>query len=182
MDEVEDIWENLEFADFVSENWSIKVRFLELERLVGKRSLSYKNMVNKIMKKQNITFSNYRVGDFLIRIKNLAMARKTELTIPSTKLIHALAICLKEEGFLSEVKVEEGIMSVKLAQAHKKPVLVDLRLVSKPGLRIYKTVDDIKIRKARASMLILSTPKGIVSGKKAIKENVGGEVIVEVWG
>ncbi len=132
-------------------------------------------------KKQNLTFSNYRAGDFLIRIKNSAMARKVDLSIPSTKLIHALATCLKDEGFLSEVKLTDGLLSIKLAQAHKKPVLVDLRLVSKPGLRIYKTVDEIKARKARASTLILSTPKGIVSAKKAIKENVGGEVIVQIW-
>ncbi len=162
------IWGNLEFADYVFENLSIKVKFQELERRVG----------NIIM---NNTFSNYRVGDFLIRIKNLAMARKIELTIPSTKLISALAKCLKEEGILSEVKLEKGEITVKIAQAHKKPVLVDLRLVSKPGLRIYKAVDEIKARKARASFLILSTPKGIMSSKKAIKENVGGEVIVEVW-
>ncbi|SRR5258708_40308233 len=128
-----------------------------------------------------MTTTNYNAGDFLIRIKNLGLARKTELSLSSTKFIYKIAECLKEEGYLQEVKLEDKILTVKLAQAHKKPVLVDLKLVSKPGLRIYKNIDQIKARKARASILILSTPKGIMSGQKAIKENVGGEVIVQVW-
>ena len=128
-----------------------------------------------------MTTTNYNAGDFLIRIKNLGLARKTELSLSSTKFIYKIAECLKEEGYLQEVKLEDKILTVKLAQAHKKPVLVDLKLVSKPGFRIYKNIDQIKARKARASILILSTPKGIMSGQKAIKENVGGEVIVQVW-
>ncbi|SRR5258708_30685094 len=125
--------------------------------------------------------TNYSAGDFLIRIKNLAMAHKNELTLPSTKLIHSLAKALKEEGFLQDVKLSEGVLSVKIAYSHKEPVLVDLRLVSKPGLRIYKSAKEMGARKKRASFLMISTPKGIMSSKKAVKENVGGEVIAEIW-
>lgn len=131
-------------------------------------------------KNKNI-FSNYRAGDFLIRIKNSAMARRSELSLTNTKFIHALALSLKEEGFLNDVKLTEGILTVQLAQSHKLPLLMDLRLVSKPGLRVYKSVSELKKRKVGSSILILSTPSGIMSGKKAIKNNLGGEVIVEIW-
>ncbi|SRR5258708_28792505 len=127
------------------------------------------------------TITNYPGGDFLIRVKNSSMARKTELSLPSTKYIYAIANALKDEGFLSEVKLNEGILTVKIAQSHKEPVLVNLRLISKPGLRIYKSVDELKLRRQGSSILILSTPKGIMSGRKAIKSSVGGEVIAEIW-
>ncbi len=136
--------------------------------------------MNKIVKMKKNTFSNYRAGDFLIRLKNISMAGKDEFSVSSTKLIHALAICLKEEGFLQDIALADGILTVKVARAHKTSVLNDLRLISKPGLRIYRSVDELKLRKARSSTLILSTPKGIMSLAKAIKNNTGGEVIAEV--
>lgn len=127
------------------------------------------------------TITNYPAGDFLIRIKNSSMARRTELSLRSTKFIFSIANALKEEGYLNEVKLVEGELTVKIAQAHKKPVLMDLRLVSKPGLRVYKSIAELKLRKAGSSILLLSTPSGIMSNKKAIKANIGGEVIAEIW-
>ncbi|HWA52176.1 MAG TPA: 30S ribosomal protein S8 [Patescibacteria group bacterium] len=124
---------------------------------------------------------NYTVGDFLIRVKNAARADRTDLTVNSTKLVKAIAECLKTEGFLSEVSVNEGKLTAKIAISHKKPVLMDLTLISKPGLRVYRNIDELKLRKKGSSILILTTPKGIISNKKAIKENVGGEVIAEIW-
>ncbi len=131
--------------------------------------------------KSRKTTTNYPAGDFLIRVKNSSMARRTELSLASTKFIYALAKNLKEEGFLGEIKLEKGILTAKIAQSHKKPVLMDLRLVSKPGLKIYKSISKLKSRKVESSILILSTPKGIMSNKKAIKQNIGGEVIAEIW-
>jgi small subunit ribosomal protein S8 len=131
--------------------------------------------------KSRKTVTNYPAGDFLIRIKNSAMARRVDLSLSSTKFIYAISQCLKKEGILSEVKLNEGVLTVKISQWHKEPVLMDLKLVSKPGLRVYKSIDELKARKAGSSTLILSTPKGILSLKNAIKENVGGEVIVEIW-
>lgn len=128
-----------------------------------------------------MTATNYRGGDFLIRVKNASLAGRNELSIQSTKLILALSKCLEKEGYLNEVKIDKGILTVKIAMSHKKPVLMDLKLISKPGLRIYSSVDELKARKAESSILILSTPKGIMSNKSAIKENVGGEVLVEIW-
>ncbi len=130
---------------------------------------------------KRLTNTNYPVGDFLIRIKNLARTDKDELSVSSTKLIFALAKALEAERFLQEVKLTEGNLTMKLGKAYKKPILIDLKLVSKPGLRIYATVDQMKAKKTASSMLIVSTPKGIMSSKKAVKANMGGEVIAEIW-
>ncbi len=129
----------------------------------------------------NITNTNYNGGDFLIRVKNASLAGRDELSLRNTKFILSIAQALKKEGFLSEATKEKDILTVKIAKSHKKPVLMNLKLVSKPGLRVYKSVDEIKSRKSGSSILILSTPKGVMSNKNAVKENVGGEVIAEIW-
>ena len=95
-----------------------------------------------------------------------------------SKLIKQVADVLKDEGFLESVSDDNLIASV-LAYRRKEPVLMDIKLVSKPGLRIYMGVDELQSRKG-PSILIVSTPKGILTSKKAIKARVGGEVICEV--
>src|SRR5581483_9350739 len=119
-----------------------------------------------------MTFSNYRIGDFLIRIKNASLAGHETVECQCTKLIKSVAEALKKEGFLESVKVKEGILTAKLAKANKKFVLTDIKLISRPGLRVYKNVSDLKNRKAGSSMIFLSTPKGILSNKDAVKQNV----------
>jgi small subunit ribosomal protein S8 len=87
---------------------------------------------------------------------------------------------LKKEGILTEVKKKDGTLMVKLAYRKKEPILMNLKLVSKPGLRIYMGADELSaIRKP--SFLVLSTPKGIMTSFEAIKKRIGGEVIVEIW-
>jgi small subunit ribosomal protein S8 len=124
--------------------------------------------------------TNYPLGDFLIRIKNASIANRASMSVPSTKLIRAAAEVLKSEGYIREMSETDGQLDIHIAFAHKKPVLMNLKLVSKLGLRIYKNVDELKAHRG-ASFLIISTPKGVMSHRKAIKENVGGEVIAEVW-
>ncbi len=122
---------------------------------------------------------DYPVGDFLIRVKNAVKIHKRELAVPKTKAIMAVAKALKKEGFLESVTEKKGELIVKIAFRRKEPVVLDLKLVSTPGLRIYMGVEELeKIRKP--SILILSTPKGVMSSRKAIKMRVGGEVIVEI--
>lgn len=141
----------------------IKVRSLGLERPVGKYMVGYP------------------VGDFLIRIKNAARGGLRELSLPETKLIRQVARVLKDEGYLEKVESKKGILKAELKYYKKEPLLTNIKLVSKPGLRIYSKVDDLKRRRSRASMLILSTPNGVLSSIKAVKRGVGGEVIAEVW-
>lgn len=124
--------------------------------------------------------TNYPIGDFLSRIKNAALAKKREVEVDSTKLIAAVAKVLKKEGFLSEIKKDKNKLKVKVAYMRKEPVLIDLKLVSKPGLRIYMGAKELEAIRG-PFFFILSTPDGIMTTREAIKKRVGGEVIVKIW-
>ena len=126
------------------------------------------------------TKTNYSIGDFLIRIKNAGMAGNKEVSAVTNTKILALANTLKKMRILDTVAVKDGLITVTLAFQDKKPVLMDLRLVSKPGLRIYMTIADIE-EKRGPSTYVISTPKGVLSSKEAKKLRVGGEVIAEIW-
>lgn len=123
--------------------------------------------------------NNYPVGDFLIRIKNAALAKRKTVIVPTTKLIKAVAETLEKEGFLSDVKVLDRELTAQLTYQKKAPVVMNVTLVSKPGLRIYADVDELE-RRRKPSILVISTPKGVMSSKEAVKKRVGGEVIAEV--
>ncbi|OGM30260.1 30S ribosomal protein S8 [Candidatus Woesebacteria bacterium RIFCSPHIGHO2_01_FULL_41_10] len=125
---------------------------------------------------------NYSIGDFLIQIKNAARANRKSVTTQSTKMLVAVAGVLKKMGYLESVSTKDGQITVALSYHKKEPLLLDLKLVSKPGLRVYKSVDEIKARPRRgASQLVVSTPQNILSSEDAIKKNTGGEVICEIW-
>ena len=122
---------------------------------------------------------NYPIGDFLIQVKNGALARKQEIVVVNTKMITAVAGVLKDLGYLSEIKSDGNKLSVKLTYHRKKPLLTRVRLVSKPGLRIYQGADDLD-KERGPSVFIVSTPKGVMSSREAIKKRLGGEVVAEV--
>lgn len=123
--------------------------------------------------------TNYHVADFLIRLKNASMANLKEISMPTTNLINAVAQTLKHEKFLNEVIVKDGQITAKLSIYMKRPVLSNVTIVSRPGLRIYMNVDEIESINS-PDIYILSTPKGVMSSKQAIKARVGGEVIAKV--
>ena len=122
---------------------------------------------------------NYPIGDFIIRIKNAARSGQKEVVVKKTKFINEMAKVLKKEGFLNKISENNGDLTVELATHKKEAVIVDMKLISKPGLRIYADTDELSKRRG-VSVLILSTPKGLMSQKEALKNGVGGEVIVEV--
>ncbi len=124
--------------------------------------------------------TNYPIGDFLIRVKNAAMAGGKDVEFQSNKLVFAVARVLEKSGYLGSVTNAKGKLSVTLAIKRKEPVIMDIKLVSKPGLRVYKNLDQLKDKKG-ASTYIISTPKGVMSTKEAIKLGTGGEVIAEIW-
>jgi len=123
--------------------------------------------------------TNYPVGEFLIALKNASMAKNKKVEVKANKEIVAIAEALKKLGYLDEVKKDKLMLTVSLAFRFKKPVLMGLKLVSKPGLRIYMGVDEIEKRKGPATYLI-SSPKGIISTRDAVKNRMGGEVIAEI--
>lgn len=115
----------------------------------------------------------------MIRLKNLARAKKKGIVIPGNKLIISVAKALEKAGFIEDVKSKDKILSLNLRYAYKEPLLTGVKLISKPGLRIYKSVGELE-EKRGASILIISTPKGILTHKEAIKARLGGEVIAEI--
>ncbi len=124
--------------------------------------------------------TNYAIGDFLIQIKNSGMADKKEVTTKSTKLIRSVADVLKKNNYLDSVTEQDGNITVILKYHKKQPRLVDLKLVSTPGLRVYRNVDELGSHKG-ISRFIVSTPEGIMFSKDAVKKRIGGEVIAEIW-
>ena len=141
------------------------------EKMTGHKMIRHK--LNKIT-------TNYPEGDFLIKIKNASMAKNKEVTAPANNQIFALAEALKKYGFLDTVKKGEGQVTVTLAFKNKIPVIMNMKLISKPGLRVYMGVDELETKKGPSTYLV-STPKGILSLRDTIKQRVGGEVVVKVW-
>ena len=126
-----------------------------------------------------MTVTNYPVGDFLIRVKNAALARTKVISLDGTNLIKGVAEALKRLGFLDKVSEKDGRLEVTLMYKSKEPLLSNITLVSKPGLRVYKDVDFFQGYRG-SSFFIVSTSKGILTSIEAKKENSGGEVICEI--
>ncbi len=125
------------------------------------------------------------IGDMLTRIRNAALAHKTEVELPSSKLKAAVAKLLVREGYLTraeESKNEHGkLLHVTLAYAGKEPQLTGAKRVSKPGLRWYVNNKKIPVVMGGVGIAILSTPQGVMSGKDAKTKGIGGELLCEVW-
>lgn len=122
---------------------------------------------------------NYLAGDLIIRIKNTLLNRGHEVVGPKTKYLWDVAKALERLGYVEKVATEQGEIKLSLVYRHKEPLLTNLKLVSKPGLRVYKSAEDLRSYRGPATFLI-STPKGVLSLSEATKQNLGGEVIVEI--
>lgn len=122
---------------------------------------------------------NYPVGDFIIRLKNAALADNKDFEVDKTRLILETCKALKKMGFVEDFKEKDGILTVSLVFKNKKPLIIDAKLISKPGLRIYKGADELAEVRG-PSIFLISTPKGLLSSREAIKQRVGGEVIAEI--
>ena len=125
------------------------------------------------------------IADMLTRIRNAAAAGLEKVTIPLSKEKKAVAEVLKEEGYLSSVSIEgEGVKSqivVVLKYAGAKAVIEGIERVSKSSCRVHCGSREIPRVRNGLGIVVLSTPKGIMSGRKAAKENVGGEILCRVW-
>ena len=129
---------------------------------------------------------NDPLGDMVTRIRNGSAARKEKVTLPHSKLKLEVARVLKEEGFIQEFvhhdKKPQGEITLVLKYgAEREPAITGIRRVSKPGLRRYSNTRQIPRVLGGMGISILSTPRGIVSGREAKKQNVGGELLAFVW-
>ena len=126
------------------------------------------------------------IADMLTRIRNANQNRAKIVSMPSSKMKEEIAKILKDEGFVEEFSIEENdvqnTLTLTLKYGQKKErVITGLKRVSKPGLRVYSKAEDLPKVLNGLGIAIISTPKGIMTDKKARKENVGGEVIAYVW-
>lgn len=126
------------------------------------------------------------IGEFLTRMRNAAAAKHEKVDIPSSKVRVGIAKILQETGYIRDFKVakdqKQGIMRVYLKYDEKgKPVFTNLQRVSRPSRRTYVRASEIPQVRSGFGISILSTNKGVMSDEAARKENVGGEILCEVW-
>jgi len=120
------------------------------------------------------------VADMLTRIRNAQLARKQTVAMPVSKLKTAIANVLRDEGYISSVETEGLSLTLGLKYYEGKPVIEQIKRVSRPGLRIYKGKDELNPVKQGLGVLIISTNKGIMTDRAARAAGVGGEVIALV--
>ena len=127
------------------------------------------------------------IADLLTRIRNASTAKHPSVEIPASNMKKAIAQILVDEGYVKGFQViedgKQGMihMTLKYQGASKTPVIMGLRRVSKPGLRIYSSSEDMPKVMKGIGTAIVSTSKGVMTDKEARKENVGGEVLAFVW-
>jgi small subunit ribosomal protein S8 len=129
---------------------------------------------------------NDPIADLLTRVRNAVHAGLRSVDIPSSSIKREICRVLKEEGFIDGFEYTEesipGIIRVSLKYLpNRKPVLQGIKRVSKPSLRVYVGGKEIKPVRSGLGVAILSTPKGVMTGRQARENKVGGEVICEVW-
>ena len=126
------------------------------------------------------------IADMLTRIRNANSAKHDTVDIPASNMKKAIAQILVDEGFVKSFTViedgKQGVIRMTLKYGENKtPVITGLRRVSKPGLRSYSNCEDMPKVMKGLGIAIVSTSKGVMTDKKARRENVGGEVLAFVW-
>jgi len=134
----------------------------ELENLPGKNLNNYMDSISNM----------------IIVMKNGSLAGKESVSLPYSKMKNAIGECLKKAGYISDIskKVKKGQPVLD-----KKPKITEVERISKQSRRVYFGMKDIHSVRNGSGLLVLSTPKGILTGKEARKEQVGGEALFRLW-
>ena len=127
------------------------------------------------------------IADMLTRLRNANAAKHDTVDIPASKMKVAIADILLKEGYITNYKIEEidGFKTIHITLKYGKDknekVLTGLKRVSKPGLRVYASVDELPKVLGGLGVAIISTNKGVLTDKEARKQNIGGEVLAFIW-
>ena len=124
------------------------------------------------------------LADMLTRIRNAQMAEKAVVSMPSSKLKAAVAKVLKDEGYIADFQVSaesKPSLSIELKYFEGKPVIEEVKRISRPGLRQYKSVDQLPKVRGGLGVSIVSTNKGVMTDRAARAAGVGGEVLCTVF-
>jgi small subunit ribosomal protein S8 len=125
------------------------------------------------------------IADFLTRLRNASRAGKAEVIAPYSKIKAEIARILKQEGYITDYEVDTTgkfpELKVATKLVNRTPAITGLKRVSKPGLRKYVGVGEIPRVLGGMGIAILSTPRGLVTGREAKKQKIGGELLAMVW-
>ncbi|MBI4084477.1 MAG: 30S ribosomal protein S8 [Candidatus Levybacteria bacterium] len=128
---------------------------------------------------------NYLVADFMLRIKNAYLARRQSVELPFSKINLAIGNVLVKEGMLANVKEDmtdnKKVLHAELRYIRRRPALTQVRVISKPSLRVYVGSKDAEYKNRDAVLSVVSTSQGIMTGKEAAKKGVGGELLFSIW-
>jgi len=121
------------------------------------------------------------IADMLTRIRNAQTARKPSVTLPASKLKLAVAKVLEQEGYIGSVRSEEvdgkSVLTLELKFFDERPVIERLQRVSRPGLRVFRPVDQLPVVQGGLGVAIVSTSQGVMTNRQAKAEGHGGEVL-----
>ncbi|MEM7798374.1 MAG: 30S ribosomal protein S8 [Chloroflexota bacterium] len=129
------------------------------------------------------------ISDMLTRIRNALIRQHKSVSMPASKIKHAIALVLKEEGYITDFEIIDqkpfSVLQITLKyvgdKRHRRSVITDLQRVSKPGRRIYVGKTDIPWVLSGMGVAIVTTSHGVMTGRKARRLGVGGEVLCKVW-
>lgn len=125
------------------------------------------------------------IADLLTRIRNAVLVGKNQISLPSSKLKLVVAKELQKAGYLAEVKVEAAkprdILVITINKEGQNAVINEITRLSKPGRRVYVGANDIPKVKSGRGIVLVSTSKGVVTGQEAVKQRLGGELLLSIY-
>lgn len=125
------------------------------------------------------------IADMIIRIKNALLARHSQVVIPNSKIKHSIAQILEKEGYITSLALRDekpqANLVLDLKYTGKTPVITDVKRLSTPGRRLYAPANHIPRALGGYGITIISTSKGVITDKEARKQNVGGELLCQIW-
>jgi small subunit ribosomal protein S8 len=125
------------------------------------------------------------IADLLTRIRNAKLVGKNEVRVPSSKLKATVAKELKKSNYLSDVKIEAGkprdVLVITINKPGENATITEITRLSKPGRRVYVSANEIPRVKNGRGMVLISTSKGVMTGQSAIKQRLGGELLLKVY-
>ena len=129
--------------------------------------------------------STDQIADLITRIRNAVQVGKTEILVPTSKLKVAVVEVLAKNGYLASYDIIKGSPRGMLHVVINEPGTIakvnEITKVSKPGRRVYSSAEDLPVVKSGRGMVIVSTSKGLMTGREARKNGLGGEILVKVW-
>jgi len=127
-----------------------------------------------------------KIGDMIVMVKNANIVNKDMVVMPYSKFKHAVAECLVKNGYIKNAYKKTGkngfpVLELELVYKGKEPKVTHIERVSRPSRRVYFGNKDIRLVRNGYGLLVLSTPKGVMDGQQARKEQVGGEALFKIW-